>query len=128
MNDFPQEITIDSLFDVFVERFALVHNLKAVYIGQMVVENIEAFKEDDYQPKRKAVGVGVPALVTEFRSELIERFKKIDIDYRVGSASGNEVEGNMLYVVLEIDTSHDYSIDDLYDENLFDIPYTLIEK
>jgi hypothetical protein len=122
-----KEITTASLFIELKKRLVFVQNLKSVYIGKMAIGNFNDFHEDDYQPRRIPIALGEPELVDSCRKTLIELFAKEKLQYSFDTYPVGTAGDNMLFLVLDVDTSNNYSIDDLDDDDLFSEPFTLIK-
>lgn len=123
-----EKITIQELALKLMKKLVQIKNLHAIYVGK--TQNIESTKSRhniDYD-KITFIAIGSPTTISKAEDYLIKYLKnsfkdRINVDnHNTGSAGNNDA--NMLYVCLDYSPNN---IEDLYDDDLFDRPFTLID-
>ena len=122
-----KEITVTELFPELKEKLNKIHNLISVQIGIMQI-NQDDFLEQERPQMKREIAYGEIVTIADGLESLLELFKKEKNNYAVTIDNESQSTGNLLYVKYGIDTSTNYSADDLFDDELFNEPFTLIKN
>ena len=122
-----KEITVTELFPELKEKLNKIYNLISVQIGIMQI-NQDDFLEQERPQMKREIAYGEIVTIADGLESLLELFKKEKNNYAVTIDNESQSTGNLLYVKCGIDTSTNYSADDLFDDELFNEPFTLIKN
>ena len=122
-----KEITVTELFPELKEKLNKIYNLISVQIGIMQI-NQDDFLEQERPQMKREIAYGEIVTIADGLGSLLELFKKEKNNYAVTIDNESQSTGNLLYVKCGIDTSTNYSADDLFDDELFNEPFTLIKN
>ena len=120
-----QEITVSKLTKEISEKLSLVHNLNKVYVGIREETDPDNFIQQERPQKIIPIAYGKPKVIAEAQKSISASLSKQNF-YEVKMISDCDENSNMLYIFLDIDTEHNYDINDLDDDDDFTDTYTLI--
>lgn len=120
-----QEITVSKLTKEISEKLSLVHNLNKVYVGIREETDPDNFIQQERPHKIIPIAYGKPKVIAEAQKSISASLSKQNF-YEVKMISDCDENSNMLYIFLDIDTEHNYDINDLDDDDDFTDTYTLI--
>lgn len=122
----PIEITYQQLVAEVTPKLSGIHNLKTVFVG-ICQQNPETFIEEEKPCKKIPIAYGEYEAINSGLEAFLASAESNEC-YTIKKDAYSKTEGNMLYIILDIDTSSNYSIDDLFDDDIVTEPYTLIKK
>ena len=119
------EIRTIELANELKARLDKVHNLKKVFIGRSFPQKLKDVNDFVKPDRKQPIAYGNPEIIENGLKGILSSLSG-KTNYEL-QRKDEEVNGNALFVVLDIETKQDYSIDDLDDDDLFPEPFTLIK-
>ncbi len=119
------KISIIELEQKLKQRLLLIPNLNAIYIGKTQNLDSAEYRHNENYDKTTPIAIGTPTTISKAENHLIKSLKCYfnDVEVKnINAGSAGNVDANMLYVCLNFSPK---TIDELYDDELFDKPFTL---
>lgn len=123
----PEKIKIRDLAEIIKEKLGQVTNLKTVWVGRMFIDDPDYYEQEGPN-KKHILAYGEPEIIQDGANIMISYLQDGLVRYEVKSDPIKGANCNVLYLILEIDTSNNYSIENLDDDDIIEgSPFTLIK-